>query len=78
MKLNQVTVGVTDYDAAVAFYTRLGLRQIVDSLTGLAELGCQPLGEAPVGNPLLGRVGDEAWDRTGVGRHAFDPIEPLR
>jgi catechol 2,3-dioxygenase-like lactoylglutathione lyase family enzyme len=31
MKLNQVTVGVTDYDAAVAFYTRLGLRQIVEA-----------------------------------------------
>lgn len=29
MKLNQVTVGVTDYDAAVDFYTRLGLTQIV-------------------------------------------------
>lgn len=31
MKLNQVTVGATDYDASVAFYTRLGLTQIVDS-----------------------------------------------
>ena len=31
MKLNQVTVGVTDYAAAVDFYTRLGLVQIVDS-----------------------------------------------
>lgn len=31
MKLNQVTVSVTDYDAAVDFYTRLGLRQIVDA-----------------------------------------------
>jgi len=31
MILNQVTVSVTDYDAAVAFYTRLGLAQIVDS-----------------------------------------------
>jgi catechol 2,3-dioxygenase-like lactoylglutathione lyase family enzyme len=31
MKLNQVTVGVTDYAAAVDFYTRLGLAQIVDS-----------------------------------------------
>ena len=31
MKLNQVTVSVTDYDAAVAFYTRLGLRRIVES-----------------------------------------------
>jgi len=29
MKLNQVTVGVTDYGAAVDFYTRLGLAQIV-------------------------------------------------
>lgn len=29
MRLNQVTVGVTDYDAAVAFYLKLGLRQIV-------------------------------------------------
>ena len=31
MRLNQVTVGTTDYDASVDFYTRLGLRQIVDS-----------------------------------------------
>ena len=31
MKLNQVTVGTTDYAASVAFYTRLGLTQIVDS-----------------------------------------------
>jgi hydroxymethylpyrimidine/phosphomethylpyrimidine kinase len=31
MRLNQVTVGVTDYPAAVAFYRLLGLRQIVDS-----------------------------------------------
>lgn len=31
MKLNQVTVGVTDYDAAVEFYTRLGLTRIVES-----------------------------------------------
>lgn len=31
MKLNQVAVCVTDYAAAVDFYTRLGLTQIVDS-----------------------------------------------
>ena len=31
MKLNQVTVSVTDYGPAVDFYTRLGLRQIVDA-----------------------------------------------
>lgn len=29
MKLNQVTVSVTDYDAAVDFYVRLGLTPIV-------------------------------------------------
>ena len=31
MRLNQVTVGVRDYAAAVDFYARLGLRQIVDA-----------------------------------------------
>lgn len=31
MKLNQVTVGTTDYNASVAFYLRLGLTQIVHS-----------------------------------------------
>ena len=31
MKLNQATVGVTDYAVAVDFYTRLGLKQIVDA-----------------------------------------------
>ena len=31
MRLNQVTVGTTDYDASVAFYKRLGLKQIVDA-----------------------------------------------
>lgn len=31
MRLNQVTVGATDYAQSIAFYKRLGLRQIVDS-----------------------------------------------
>ncbi len=31
MDLNQVTVPCLDYDASVAFYKALGLRQIVDS-----------------------------------------------
>lgn len=31
MKLNQITVGCTDYVASVAFYKALGLHQIVDS-----------------------------------------------
>lgn len=31
MRLNQVTVGCTDYAASVQFYTSLGLTQIVDA-----------------------------------------------
>ena len=31
MRLNQVTVGTTDYEASVAFYKKLGLTQIVHS-----------------------------------------------
>ncbi len=31
MRLNQVTVGCTDYAASAAFYTALGLTQIVDA-----------------------------------------------
>jgi len=31
MELNQVTIPCRDYDASVAFYRALGLRQIVDS-----------------------------------------------
>ncbi|SIO18048.1 hypothetical protein SAMN02745824_3248 [Parasphingorhabdus marina DSM 22363] len=31
MKMNQVTVGCTDYERSVNFYRRLGLTQIVDS-----------------------------------------------
>jgi catechol 2,3-dioxygenase-like lactoylglutathione lyase family enzyme len=31
MRLNQVAVGATDYEGSVAFYTALGLRQIVHS-----------------------------------------------
>ncbi len=31
MRLNQVSVGTTDHEASVGFYTRLGLRLIVSS-----------------------------------------------
>ena len=31
MRLNQVTVGATDYEASLAFYKKLGLKQIVHS-----------------------------------------------
>ncbi len=46
MKLNQVTVGVTDYAAAVAFYRALGLTQIVDAPPRYARF------ETPTGETL--------------------------
>ncbi|MGP1352498.1 MAG: VOC family protein [Parasphingopyxis sp.] len=44
MRLNQVTVGCTDYAASVAFYRRLGLTQIVDAPPGYARFET-PTGE---------------------------------
>ncbi|WP_300395588.1 VOC family protein [Henriciella sp.] len=40
MRLNQVTVPCTDYGASVAFYTTLGLVQIVDSPPRYARFEC--------------------------------------
>jgi hydroxymethylpyrimidine/phosphomethylpyrimidine kinase len=40
MNLNQVTLPVTDYDASVAFYRRLGLAQIVDLPGRYARFEC--------------------------------------
>lgn len=40
MDLNQVTLPANDYEASVAFYRRLGLRQIVDSPGRYARFEC--------------------------------------
>jgi hydroxymethylpyrimidine/phosphomethylpyrimidine kinase len=40
MNLNQVTLPARDYDESVAFYARLGLRQIVDSPGRYARFEC--------------------------------------
>ena len=40
MNLNQVTVYATDVPASVAFYTKLGLRLIVDSAPRYARFEC--------------------------------------
>jgi hydroxymethylpyrimidine/phosphomethylpyrimidine kinase len=40
MNLNQVTLPASDYEASVAFYRRLGLRQIVDSPGHYARFEC--------------------------------------
>lgn len=45
MNLNQVTLPVTDLEAAVAFYRRMGLRQIVGHNPDYARFEC-PDGEA--------------------------------
>ena len=44
--------------------------QVVDLVAGLAESAAEGFGEAPVRNPLLGAVGDEARDRPRVRGHA--------
>ena len=45
------------------------LGQLGELVAGRAERRRQALGEAPVGNPLLGAVGDEARDRSRIRRH---------
>ena len=40
MDLNQVTLPCVDYEQSVAFYRRLGLRQIVDSPPRYARFEC--------------------------------------
>ncbi|MEM1381025.1 MAG: VOC family protein [Pseudomonadota bacterium] len=45
MNLNQVTVNVTDMDAAIAFYETLGLRLIVHTHERYARFEC-PQGDA--------------------------------
>lgn len=45
MRLNQVTVGATDFDESVAFYQKLGLRLIVSSRGQYARFEL-PAGEA--------------------------------
>lgn len=60
MKLNQVTVGVTDYEAAVDFYTQLGLRQIVDSPPLYARF------ETPSGETFSIHLADQVGSSTTV------------
>ena len=60
MKLNQVTVAVTDYDAAVDFYTRLGLKQIVDAPPRYARF------ETPSGETFSIHLADQAGSSTIV------------
>jgi catechol 2,3-dioxygenase-like lactoylglutathione lyase family enzyme len=60
MKLNQVTVGAVDYEAAVDFYTRLGLRQIVDAPPRYARF------ETPSGETFSIHIADEVGSTTTI------------
>jgi len=60
VKLNQVTVSVTDYSAAVDFYSRLGLIQIVDSPPRYARF------ETPAGETFSIHVAEAASPTTIV------------
>ena len=73
MKLNQVTVGTTDYAASVAFYRKLGLTQIVDAPPRYARF------ETPSGETFSIHLVDEVATTTVVyfevedGRSTADP-----
>jgi catechol 2,3-dioxygenase-like lactoylglutathione lyase family enzyme len=55
MRLNQITVGTTDYDASVIFYRKLGLRLIVSSRAAYARFEL-PDGEATLSVQLQDSV----------------------
>jgi catechol 2,3-dioxygenase-like lactoylglutathione lyase family enzyme len=57
MNLNQVTMPSTNVKAAVEFYRRLGLRQIVDGLPEYARFEC-PEGEATFSVHRVDHVGE--------------------
>lgn len=60
MKLNQVTVGTTDFEASVDFYTRLGLTLIVHSPPRYARF------ETPTGETFSIHEADEVAGGTIV------------
>jgi hydroxymethylpyrimidine/phosphomethylpyrimidine kinase len=60
MRLNQVTVGALDYGAAVNFYTRLGLAQIVDAPPRYARF------ETPSGETFSIHVADQVGPTTTI------------
>lgn len=58
MRLNQVTVGTTDYEASLAFYAKLGVRQIVHSPPRYARF------ETPTGETFSIHLVDEVKSTT--------------
>lgn len=72
MKLNQVTVGATDYDASVEFYRRLGLRQIVASPPRYARF------ETPAGETFSIHLTDAVASGTTIYFEVEDVDEFVR
>lgn len=66
MNLNQVTLPIRDYDASVAFYQALGLRQIVDSAGRYARFEC------PGGATLSIHVKEGAMEGGAIGFESPD------
>ncbi|MFL6861479.1 MAG: bifunctional hydroxymethylpyrimidine kinase/phosphomethylpyrimidine kinase [Allosphingosinicella sp.] len=85
MNLNQVTLPASDYNASVAFYRQLGLRQIVDSPGRYARFECPggatlsihaEAGEGPGGAAICFESPDlDAWvARLEAAGIAFDAL----
>lgn len=71
MRLNQVTVGATDYVRSVAFYKTLGLRQIVDSPPHYARFEL-PDGDSTFSIHLTGATAGHEFPLVYFEAHALD------
>ncbi|MGD2133105.1 MAG: VOC family protein [Maricaulaceae bacterium] len=74
MRLNQVTVPVTDYAASVAFYRSLGLVQIVDSPPRYARFECP---DADGGEPATFSLHADPSVRPGEGALVYFEVDDL-
>jgi catechol 2,3-dioxygenase-like lactoylglutathione lyase family enzyme len=71
VRLNQVTVGATDYARSVAYYKALGLRQIVDSPPHYARFEL-PDGEATFSIHLVDRPPTDDFPLVYFETHDLD------
>lgn len=69
MRLNQVTLGCTDYAESVAFYAALGLRQIVDAPPRYARF------ETPAGETFSIHHADRIGPMSTVVYFEFDDLD---
>jgi len=69
MRLNQVTVGCTDYHVSVAFYRKLGLKQIVDAPSRYARF------ETPTGETFSLHLCEKVSEPTTVVYFECDALD---